>query len=149
MCQWIVQYTHYFPIFIHFTNQITLIKQSLAQKLRLIFKLSSIKRQINISLWTHIGCQRWRKGGKTFVRCYTITLKFCDKLIANFVLLYFSSYTSVKIWHLFLKNVEKNNEVVHLRLFFTYLHQNFFNIKKHLALALKKICSYIFLCIPN
>ena len=51
-------YAHYFDfnylIFIHFTNQITL-KQSLAQTLNLIFKVSLIKRQINVPLWTHMG----------------------------------------------------------------------------------------------
>ena len=51
-------YAHYFDfnylIFIHFTNQITL-KQSLAQTLNIIFKVSLIKRQTNIPLWTHMG----------------------------------------------------------------------------------------------
>ena len=41
-----------FLIFIHFTNQITL-KLSLAQKLKLIFKFSTIIEQINVPLWTH------------------------------------------------------------------------------------------------
>ena len=39
-----------FLIFIHFTNQITL-KPSLAQKLKLIFKFSTIKGQINVPIW--------------------------------------------------------------------------------------------------
>ena len=43
------------------------------------------------------------------------------------------------MWHFFLKNVEKNNKAVHLRLVLTYLFKNLFNIKKHLARALKKI----------
>ena len=43
-----------FLIFIHFANQITL-KPSLAQKLKLIFKFSTIKEQINAPLWTHMG----------------------------------------------------------------------------------------------
>ena len=43
-----------FLIFIHFTNQITL-KPSLAQKLKLIFKFSTIMGQLNIPLWTHMG----------------------------------------------------------------------------------------------
>ena len=108
LCQWIVLYTHYinFLIFIHFTNQITL-KQSLAQRLKLIFKFSSIKRQINIPLWTHLGHKGWRKDGKTFIRCYTIALKFWDEFNANFVLLYFSSYRSISILHLYFKKVEK------------------------------------------
>ena len=43
--------------------------------------------------------------------------------------------------------MEKDNKAVHLRLFFAYLHQNLFNIKKHLALVLKKVCPFTFLCI--
>ena len=43
-----------FLIFINFTNQITL-KPSLAQKLKLIFKFSTIMEQINVPLATHIG----------------------------------------------------------------------------------------------
>ena len=43
-----------FLIFIHFTNQKTL-KPNLAQKLKLIFKFSTIMRHINVPLWTHIG----------------------------------------------------------------------------------------------
>ena len=38
---------------------------------------------------------------------------------------------------------------MHLRLVLTYLFKNLFNTKKHLALALKKNCPFIFLCIPN
>ena len=64
-----------FLIFIHFTNQITL-KPSLAQKLKLIFKFSTIMGQINVPLWTHMGRKGRRKDGKTFIRCYTIALKF-------------------------------------------------------------------------
>ena len=104
-----------FLIFIHFTNQITL-KPSLAQKLKLIFKFSTIMEQINVPLWTHMGHKGWRKDGKTFTRCYTIALKLWDEFNANFVLLYFSSYSSIKMWHLYLKNVKKNNKAVHLRL---------------------------------
>ena len=95
-----------FLIFIHFTNQITL-KPNLAQKLKLIFKFSTIMGQINVPLWTRMGHKGWRKGGKTFIKCYTIALKFWDEFNANFVLLYFSSYRSIKIWHLYFKNVKK------------------------------------------
>ena len=109
-----------FLIFIHFTNQITL-KPSLAQKLKLIFKFSTIMEQINVPLWTHMGHKGWRKDGKTFIWCYTIALKFWDEFNANFVLLYFSTCSSIKMWHLYLKNMEKNNKVVHLRLVLTYL----------------------------
>ena len=42
-----------FLIFIHCTNQITL-KLSLAQKLKLIFKFSTIIEQMNVPLWTHM-----------------------------------------------------------------------------------------------
>ena len=102
-------------IFKHFTNEITL-KPSLAQNLKLIFRFSTIKGQINVPLWTHMAHKGWRKDGKTFIRCYTIALKFWDEFNANFVLLYFSSYSSIKMWHLYLKNVKKNNKAVHLRL---------------------------------
>ena len=109
LCQWIVLYTHYinFLIFIHFTNQITL-KQSLTQRLKLIFKFSSIKRQI-FQFGPTWGDKGWRKDGKTFIKCDTIALKFWDEFNANFVLLYFLSYRSIKIWHLYLKKVFKNN----------------------------------------
>ena len=109
-----------FLIFIHFTNQITL-KPSLAQKLKLIFKFSTIMEQINVPLWTHMGHKGWRKDGKIFIRCYTIALKLWDEFNANFVLFYFSSYSSIKKWHIYLKNLKKNNKTVHLRLVLTYL----------------------------
>ena len=128
-----------FLIFIHFTKQITL-KPSLAQKLKLIFKFSTIKGQINVPLWTHMGHKVWRKDGKIFMKCYTIALKFWDKFNANFVLLYLSSYGSIKMWHLYLENVEKNSKAVHLKWVLTYL----FNTKKHLTLALKKIVHLLF-----
>ena len=108
-----------FLIFIHFTNQITL-QPSLAQKIKRIFKFSTIKAQINVPLWTYMGYKGWRKDGKTFLRCYTIALKFWYEFNVNFVL-YFSSYSSIKIWLLYLKNVEKNNKAVHLRFVLTYL----------------------------
>ena len=148
--EWIVLYTNYFNflIFIHFTNQITL-KPSLAQKLKLIFKFSTIMEQINVPLWTHMGHKGWRKDGKTFISCYTIALKFWDEFNANFVLLYFSSYSLIKMWHLCLKNVEKNNKTVLLRLVLTYLFKSLFNTKKHLTWALKKSCPLTFLCISN
>ena len=59
-------------------------------------------------------------------------------------MLNFSTYKSMKIWHLYLEKVERNNMGVHLRLLFTYLHQNLFNIKKYLVLVLKKICPCTF-----
>ena len=124
LCQWIVLYTNYFNfnflIFIHFIKQLTL-KPSLARKLKIIFKFSTIKGQINVPLWTHMGHKGWRKDGKTFITCYTIALKFWDEFNANFVSLCLSSYDSIKMWHLYLENVEKNNKAVHLRWVFTYL----------------------------
>ena len=142
LCYILIIWISSFLISIHFTNQKTL-KPSLAQKLKLILKFSTIMGQINIPLWTHMGHKGWRKDGKTFMRCYTIALKLWDEFNANFVLLYFSSYSSIKMWHLFLKNVEKNNKAVHLRLVLTCLFKNLFNIKKHLAWALKKNCPFI------
>ena len=123
LCQWIVLLLiiviFNFLIFIHFTNQITL-KPSLAEKLKLIFKFSTIMEQINVPLWTHMGHKGWRKDGKTFIRCYTFALKFWDEFNANFVLLYFSTCSSIKMWHLYLKNMEKNKREAHLRLGFNY-----------------------------
>ena len=109
-----------FLIFIHFTNQIIL-KPSLAQKSKLIFKFGTIMEQINIPLWTHMGHKGWRKDKKTFIRSDTIALKFWDEFNTKCVLLYFSCYSSIKIWHLRLKNVEKNNKVVPLRVVLAYL----------------------------
>ena len=100
-----------FLIFIHFRNQKTL-KPSLAQKLKFIFKFSTITGQMNVPRWTHLGRKEWRKDGKTFIRCYAIALKFWDEFNANFVLLYFSTCRSIKMWHLYLKKMEKNNKAV-------------------------------------
>ena len=107
--------TFNFLIFMHFKNQITL-KSSIAKKLKLIFKFSTITVQISVPLWTHMG-QRMKKGWKTFMRCYAIALKIWDEFNADFVLLYFSTFSSIKMWHLYLKNIEKNNKAVHLTLF--------------------------------
>ena len=82
---------------------------------KLIFKFRIIKGQISAPLWTNIGHKGWRKDRKTFIRCYNFALKFWDELNANFVLLCFSSYSSIKMWHLYLKYMEKNNNAVHLR----------------------------------
>ena len=106
-------------IFMHITNQITL-KQSLAQKLKLISKFSTIMEQIKFH-FGHTWDKGWRKDGRTFTRCYTIALKFWDEFNTNFVFFYFSSYRSIKMWDLCLKNVEKNNKAVPLRLVLTYL----------------------------
>ena len=48
-----------------------------------------------------------KKGWKNF---YTIALKFWDQFNANSVLFYLSSYNSIKMRHLYLKHVEKNNK---------------------------------------
>ena len=121
LCQWmdfcyiLIISNFNFLIFINFTNQITL-KPSLEQMLKLKFKFSTIKGKINAPLWAHMEHKGWRKDGKTFIRCYTIALKFWDEFNSNFVLSYFSSYSSIiKIWHIYLKNVEKNSKAVHLK----------------------------------
>ena len=137
-----------FSIFLcSYILKITL-KQRLPQNLKLIFKFSSIKRQINIPLWTHMEHEGWKKDRKTMIRCYTIAFKFSDEFDTNFVWLYFSQYRSINIWQLYLKTVEKSKQK-YLRLLLTYPHQNLFNIKKYLALVLIKICPCSFLCIPN
>ena len=61
------------------------------------------------------------KEWENFYKVFTIALKFGDEFNANFELLYFSSYSSIKMRHLFLKNVEKDNKTLHLRLILTYL----------------------------
>ena len=96
------------------------------------------------STLAHTGHKGWRKDGKTFIRCYTVALKSGDEFNPNFVLLYFWSCSSIKMWHLHLKNEEKNNKAMHLRLVLTYLLYNLFNTKKYLALALKKIVHLLF-----
>ena len=84
----------------------------------------------------HMGHKGWRKDEKTFITCYTIALKFWDEFSANFVLLYFSSHRSIKMWNLSLKNVEQ------MQLgsaFKVGPHLSFlkpFNTKKHLALVI-------------
>ena len=124
--EWIVLYNNYFSFqffYLHAfykPNNIK-IKPSTKVIFKLIFKFSTIKGQISAPLWTHMVHKGWKKDGKTFARCYNFALKFCDEFNANFVLLYFSGYSSIKMWHLYLKNVEKNNNAVHLRLVLTYL----------------------------
>ena len=122
--QWIVLYTNnYFNFqfsYLHTFYRPKNIKTKPSTKvsIKLIFKFSTMG-QIKIPLKTHMGHKGWRKNG-TFIRCYTIALKLWDEFNANFVSLYFSS--CIKMWDLFLRNVEKNNKVVvHLRLVLTYL----------------------------
>ena len=124
--EWIVLYINYFNF--QFSNRHTFNKPSNIKTkpstkviFKLIFKFSTIKGQISASLWTHMGHKGWRKDGKTFIRCYTFALKFWVEFNANFVLLYFSSYSSIEMWHLYLKNVEKNSKAVCLRLVLTYV----------------------------
>ena len=73
------------------------VKTKLAQKLKLIFKFNTIMEHINDPLWTHMGHKQWRKDGKTFISCYTIALKLRDEFNTNFVLVCFSSYSSIKM----------------------------------------------------
>ena len=68
-----------------------------------------------------MGHKEWSKEGKKFTRCYTIVSKFWDEFNANFVLLHFSSYRSIKIWYLYFKNVEKKG--------IPLWHQIIFNVK--------------------
>ena len=72
-----------FLIFKHFTSQTTL-KRRLVQKLNLTSKFSSIKRQINIPLWTHMGHKEWRKDEKTFIRHYRVYTDFSHFSIMHF-----------------------------------------------------------------
>ena len=109
-----------------------------------VFKFSTIMEQINVPLWAQMGHKGWRKDGKTFIRCYTIALKFWDKFNANFVLLYFSSYSSIKMQHLYLKDVEKNNKAVHLRLVQTYFSKIFSILRNTLPWHSKKIVHILF-----
>ena len=148
--QWIVLYTNCFKFqfsYLYTFYKPKNIKTKPSTKLKLIFKFRTIMGQINIPLLTHMGHKGWRrKDGKTFIRCYAIALKLWDEFNPNFVLLYFSTYNSIKMWHFFLKNVEKNNKAVHLRLVLTYLFKKLFNTKKHLAWALKKVF-HLFFCV--
>ena len=85
-----------------------------------------------------------KKDGKTFIRCYAIAVKFWDEFNASFVLLYFSNYRSIKTWHLFSENVEKNKNVRHLRLLFTYLNQNLSILRNILPWCSKEIVHVVF-----
>ena len=85
LCEWIVLYNYfnYFNIHFQFSYLHTFykpnkIKPSLAQKLKLTLKFSTIKIWTNVPLWTHMGHKGWRKDGKTFIRCYAIALKSWD-----------------------------------------------------------------------
>ena len=97
---------HFFDFLIsrHFTNQITL-QQSVASKLNLIFKVSQTKREIFHFAPTW-GIKNEARMGKL--------LKGVTQLLQNFemnlmpvLLLYFSSYRSIKTWNLYFKNMEK------------------------------------------
>ena len=126
LCQWIVLYTNYFNFqfsYLHTFYKPSNIKTKPSTKVTFkpVFKFNTIKGQISAPIWTHMGHKGWRKDGKTFIRCYTIALKFWDEFNVNFVLLYFSSYSSIKMWRFYLKNVEKNNKAMHLRLVLIYL----------------------------
>ena len=59
-----------------------------------------------------MGHKELREDGKTFTRCFTIALKFWDEFNANLVFLYFSSYKSIKIWHLYFKNDTKTFSIL-------------------------------------
>ena len=99
--QWIMLYTNYFNFqfsYLHTFYKPKNIKTKPSTKLKLIFKFRTIMGQINIPILTYMGLKGWRKDGKTFIRCYTLALKLWDQFNANFVLLYFSSYSSVHFY---------------------------------------------------
>ena len=124
LCQWILLYTNYFNFrfsYLQTFYKSNNIKTRPRTKLKHIFKFSTIKGQINARLWTHMGHKGWRKDGKTFIMCYNVALKIWDEFNSNFVLLYFSSCIWINMWHLYLKNVEKNSIAVHFRLVLTYV----------------------------
>ena len=144
--QWIALYTNYFNF--QFSYLHTFYKpKNIKSKSSTKFKFSTIMGQINIPLWTHMGHKQWRKDGKTFVSCYTIALKLWDEFNANFVLVYFSSYSSIKMWHLCLKNMKKNNKAVHLSLALTYLFKNFSILRNILPEHLKEIVHLLLFCV--
>ena len=98
--EWVVLYTNYFNFqffYLHTFYKTNNIKTKPSTKVKTYIEISPIKGQINVPLWTHMGQKAWRKGGKTFIRCYNIALKFWDELNSNFVLSYFSSYSSIKM----------------------------------------------------
>ena len=62
---------------------------------------------IPIKLVTHIFAAKTLTCINAAETSNTIALKFWDEFNVNSVLLYFPSYRSIKIWHLYFKNVEK------------------------------------------
>ena len=138
-------YTHYFNFqfsYLHTFYKPNNIKTKAGTRIKSDFSIKLDKLTDKYStLDMHVGHNGWRNDGKTIIRCHTIVLRFEMNLMPIFFVLHFSSYRSIKTWCLYLRNVEKNNYLVHLRLLFTYLHQNVFNIMKHLALVLKTICT--------
>ena len=85
-----------------------------------------------------------KKGWNTFIRCYTIALNFWDKFNAKFVFLYFSLYNSIKMWHHHLKNVEKNNKAVHLRLSLLIFSKTISILRNYCLGTQKKIVHLLF-----
>ena len=97
LCQWIVLYTNYLNFqfsYLHTFYKQKNIKTKPSIKLKPIFKFSTIMRQINIPLWTHMGHKGWRKDGKRLIRCYTIVLKLWDDLMP--ILFYYISQVIVQ-----------------------------------------------------
>ena len=124
--EWTMLYTNYFSFQFSYLRTFykpNNMKTKLSTKalFKLIFKFSTIMGADSAPLWTHMEHKGWRKDGKTFIKCSAFALKFWDEFNANFVFLYFSSYSSKEMWNLYLKNVEKNNKAVHLMLVLTYL----------------------------
>ena len=122
----IVLYTNYFNFkfsYLHTFYKPSNIKTKPSTKFKTYIQIYHNNGTDKCSTLDSHGAQRMKKGWKVFhhQRCYTIALKFWDEFNANFVSLYFSSYSSIKMWHLCLKNMEKNNKAVPLRFVLTYL----------------------------
>ena len=134
-----------FLIFKHFTTQIIL-KPRLAQKLKLIFKFSTVKGQINAPLWMHMENKEWRKAGKTFTRCCTVALKFWDEFNDNFVSLHFSSCSSKIMWQLYLKHLGNNKKTVH-QSWFSFIFSKTFSILRSILPWRSKKIVYLLFCV--
>ena len=91
-----------------------------------------------------MGHKGWRNDGKPFLRRYIIASKFWDEFKSNFVLSYFSSCSSIKIWHFYIKNVEKNNKAVHLRLVSLIVSKTFSILRNILPWHSKRIVHLLF-----
>ena len=127
LCYVLIISINNFLIFVHFTNQLIL-KQSLTWKLNLIFKFSSMMRQIDVPRWAQMGHKGWRENGKSLIRSYTIALKFWHEFNANFVCYISQIIGQLKNFTALLQKCRETQEGI-------YLNQNLFSSKKNLALV--------------